>query len=660
MEKIKFILVTLLCMVGVMGASAQETATVTINNTTGSLDGLQATWTSDEQYLAGNSSNPLTIVDNDRHTWWETLGQTVYGLDFANGNLIVTVGNGMGNTTTDHQIDIKAPAGWTITGCAFTATPSTSFLEITGQGDVTVDGASVRTYNNQELNTSIFTFHVKHVNGAGRATATFSNFEVTLKKNTELYTVTCTTAVGGSVQASHSSAYVSEIVKLTSVPEYGYVLQGYTVTDENNNEIAVSPNSTFVMPASNVTVSATFAKADKKFALKSAGTIDTTKKYLIVCQETSGSNADMGILMNGQFTAKTVDGYPGASQVPNLVEISTNIIYQTSYDNTFTFEKANNSVNNFYIKNNANRYIGNRDASSVLVADNEQYLMVNQRRGNNYINTVIIDGDTRIIGSYNSMSLNYEHTTSSKNSQLFFYGAANEYGGKIYLYEEVDDTNPDVPEKLVAKIGAIGDEKDGKGEHFYGTFSSDKAVKFDDGVNVYSVSDLEESTLVLSQISDNIVPANTGVILKTVAKASQDMKIYYAPYQEVTTDKTVGTNMLYPASKNKSELSGNKFYMLSYGDKDLTPTTLGFYWGAANGGAFKSREGSAYLAVPVSSSAKSYTFAYSEYETDGISNVKLETGNQKPAYTYNLAGQRIENPVRGQLYIKNGRKFIAK
>lgn len=46
-------------------------------------------------------------------------------------------------------------------------------------------------------------------------------------------------------------------------------------------------------------------------------------------------------------------------------------------------------------------------------------------------------------------------------------------------------------------------------------------------------------------------------------------------------------------------------------------------------------------------------------ETDGISNLKPETRNEEPE-VYNLAGQRIETPVRGQMYIKNGKTYIAK
>lgn len=62
---------------------------------------------------------------------------------------------------------------------------------------------------------------------------------------------------GGSVTASTESAYEDESVTLTVTPAAGYELSSLTVTDANGASVTVQ-NGSFTMPASDVTVSATF------------------------------------------------------------------------------------------------------------------------------------------------------------------------------------------------------------------------------------------------------------------------------------------------------------------------------------------------------------------------------------------------------------------
>ena len=61
----------------------------------------------------------------------------------------------------------------------------------------------------------------------------------------------------GTVTADKSDAAEGEIVTLTATPNTGYAFGSWTVTDASSNTITVTSN-TFTMPASNVTVSATF------------------------------------------------------------------------------------------------------------------------------------------------------------------------------------------------------------------------------------------------------------------------------------------------------------------------------------------------------------------------------------------------------------------
>lgn len=74
------------------------------------------------------------------------------------------------------------------------------------------------------------------------------------------YTVTIANDItNGTVTANKTSAVKGDTVKLTATPDNGWQLSSYIVTDENGKDITVT-EGIFTMPASNVTVSATFTK----------------------------------------------------------------------------------------------------------------------------------------------------------------------------------------------------------------------------------------------------------------------------------------------------------------------------------------------------------------------------------------------------------------
>lgn len=76
----------------------------------------------------------------------------------------------------------------------------------------------------------------------------------------QAYTVTVSGAIeNGTVTATPSSAYAGDEVVLSATPASGYYLTAWNVTDASSNTVAVT-NNTFTMPASNVTVSATFSE----------------------------------------------------------------------------------------------------------------------------------------------------------------------------------------------------------------------------------------------------------------------------------------------------------------------------------------------------------------------------------------------------------------
>lgn len=178
---------------------------------------------------------------------------------------------------------------------------------------------------------------------------------------------------------------------------------------------------------------------------------------------------------------------------------------------------------------------------------------------------------------------------------------------------------------------------------YYATFSSACACEFV-GAEVFTVN-VEGENIVLNEVASKQVPANTGVLVKSTANAVTVTRLESAPAIE-------GTNLLRPASEKMTE--GFKFYKLAY-DNYTEKTGLGFYWGAAEGGAFTVKPGLAYLAVPQAQAANVKGFSFDGTQT-GINGVEATVAN---GAIYNLNGQRVEKAQRG-IYIQNGKKFIVK
>ena len=184
------------------------------------------------------------------------------------------------------------------------------------------------------------------------------------------------------------------------------------------------------------------------------------------------------------------------------------------------------------------------------------------------------------------------------------------------------------------------------GTNYFGTFYTDKAYVMPEGVTGQTV-DVNAGKLVVNDAYEagSVVPANTPLLMKATAAGEKTAL--------VTTggDAPTSTNMLKGTLTAEEKTTGgdnDKYYRLTMHNG----TTLGFYYGAADGAAFTPGANKAYLAVPASTPAKE-GFAFGE--TTGINNVNaVENTNEK---IFNLAGQQMKSAVKG-VYIKNGRKYV--
>lgn len=216
-------------------------------------------------------------------------------------------------------------------------------------------------------------------------------------------------------------------------------------------------------------------------------------------------------------------------------------------------------------------------------------------------------------------------------------------------------TSPSEPTYTANTLTFKASNKEGN----WATFSNDDVTFFNDDVIVNTVV-VENNSLVslpLDKTTANIggkevkgyyVPAKTGVLIYSIGETVT----YYVVKNKEVAPVDGDFNMLKPASEKMTD--GFKFYKLAY-DNFTEKTGLGFYWGAAEGGAFTVKPGLAYLAVPQAQAANVKGFSFDGTQT-GINGVEATTAK---GAIYNLNGQRVEKAQRG-IYIQNGKKFIVK
>lgn len=155
------------------------------------------------------------------------------------------------------------------------------------------------------------------------------------------------------------------------------------------------------------------------------------------------------------------------------------------------------------------------------------------------------------------------------------------------------------------------------------------------------------------EVNGCYVPANTGVLLKS----KSDTASYY--YAKSSYEVNLSGNMLKPAPVGGGKFepeTGYRYYKLAYNNYS-TKQGLGFYWGAEEGGAFKVKDGLAYLAVPSADAHNAKGFRF-DGVTDGIGGVEVD--RNKSHDLYNLIGQRVVGKAAPGLYVVNGKKVIIR
>lgn len=174
----------------------------------------------------------------------------------------------------------------------------------------------------------------------------------------------------------------------------------------------------------------------------------------------------------------------------------------------------------------------------------------------------------------------------------------------------------------------------------YISFFAPTAVKVPAGVEVYSGKiNTQNNVITFNKVNTQQIPANTAVLLrKGTSQGSFEVE------KIASTTSTIGNNSLKGYTVSSSDHLNNAYGLTVEGHKLIfKPLTQGVR---------------AFRAVIYNNNAAGAPAYYpTAFTPEGIQGVTVDD-NQ--AEVFDLAGRRVEAPVKGQVYVKNGKKFIQK
>lgn len=226
-------------------------------------------------------------------------------------------------------------------------------------------------------------------------------------------------------------------------------------------------------------------------------------------------------------------------------------------------------------------------------------------------------------GSYSKNTMQY----NSSNPRFSCYDGASQ--NDVYLYEKAGSP--------VATTASVTLNSKG-----YATFATTTALDFldfeDASFSAWQITAANSSTgeITFSQIKEHVA-AGKGIFLKGTAGATVNLNVLPAGGNTLTSNKLVGiTSATEVAADTYYGLSGNKFVKVNAG---TVPA------------------GKALLPASEVSSARELKFVF-EDETTGIKSIDNGQLIMDNGAVYDLQGRKVTKPVKGGLYIVNGKKVI--
>lgn len=186
------------------------------------------------------------------------------------------------------------------------------------------------------------------------------------------------------------------------------------------------------------------------------------------------------------------------------------------------------------------------------------------------------------------------------------------------------------------------------GKEDYATFYSNAPTQMPEGVTAYTITEgaINNDYISLNELAGgSVIPANTGVILKTAVEEDENIAVTVVGNDEAP----LTTNLLKGSVDN--QYINEEAYVL--GNKE----GVGLYKAQMTDGRWLNNAGKAYLPVSsVATSARLLRFNFGGNAT-AIESVKSELDPNAPIY--DLSGRRVKVATKG-IYIQNGKKFMVK
>ena len=235
--------------------------------------------------------------------------------------------------------------------------------------------------------------------------------------------------------------------------------------------------------------------------------------------------------------------------------------------------------------------------------------------------------------------------------RIRFYNNGNKiaFTADTKVFKIAKAYNPDI--NLYRKVShAIKIGKTGYSTFYYST----NDAKLPEGLTAYTYS-IKQDGDVMKLVSSHqfnagdIIPANCAVVVKG-KPGDYSIDLLEPTSTEKYENVLKGTNY----EKVIENDANKRYYMLSLDNKG---ENVGFYWGAADGGAFTNKAHGAYLAIEKSANGKVTSFVLNPEGDCATGIMTVKTDSKMASAIYDLSGRRTVNPSHG-FYIINGKKYL--
>ena len=407
---------------------------------------------------------------------------------------------------------------------------------------------------------------------------------------------------GGEVTAKSSENWLTPgTVTATEVP--------FTCTaNEANTERTATVTLTYTY-GDNETVT-------KDVTVTQAAYVDPNAKYNWVQAELADlTSSDVFVIVGDTYALSNNNG---ASAAPNAVKV-------TIVNNTLNAPADNLKWN---ISGNATdgyTFYPNGSTETWLYCTNTNNGV---RVGTNDENKTFTVKDDYL---YNTATSRYLGVYNSQDWRCYSTIHNNIQNQKFAFYKRVPVTD---------KTVMIDDEH-------YATLYHGTNLKIPSGVVAKTVTVNDEGILTVEDISGDVIPALTGVLL--YAAESDNTEYTFNGTDDSSLDIT-DNNLTGVLTNQTVSEDGYVFFKLADGDDGL-----GFYYDYEGGASINAKAGKAFLRVSNEQAQGIRGFVLSDAKT-GVAELTMQ---KKQREAYDLQGRRVSTPKNG-LYIINGKKVFVK